>query len=167
MIRASAAGLSLLVGLLGCAGSGTRQPEAPLRISELAEQGDPARRASLRMVQDGLLADGQSDPRRAQSRYERAIQIDPTNPFAYLALARLHIERGDPWNGLSYLDRSEVLMSSEGPLSPRVESHLLGLRGAALVALGRPAEGEPLLADARQLAPQIWEDGRLAADELR
>jgi hypothetical protein len=44
---------------------------------------------------------------------------------------------------------------------------LLGLRGAALVASGRPVEGLPLLDEARALAPDVWADGHLSAHELQ
>ena len=100
------------------------------------------------------------------SQYERAIQIDPTNPWAYLAIARHHVD-DDPDLALSYLDQTEILLESEPEHSPRVESHLVGLRGAAFVAAGRPREGEMMLLRASDLAPSVWNDGRLSAAELK
>jgi tetratricopeptide (TPR) repeat protein len=155
-----------LAGAFGCAGP-RPLPAEPLRLSDLAGQGDAARRASLLLVQEGLAAETQADTHRAESRYERAIQIDPTNPFVYLAMARHYIEAGEAPRGLEYLDRAEQLMQTEAVPSPGAEAHLEGLRGNALVALGRPSEGEALLDRARQRAPHVWSDGRLSADELQ
>ena len=137
----------------------------PLRFSEIATQGDPARRASLRLCSEGLRSDSEGRAVAAQSRYERAIQIDPTNPWAYLALARHELDTGDGDSALTYLQRAETLLEGEGERSPRVEPHLAGLRGAALRATGRP--GETHLERAAALAPEVWGDWRLDADELR
>ena len=148
----------------GCAGSGIFS-RGPLRLSQIGSEGDPARRASLRLCLQGLDSDSGGRPRLARSRYERAIQIDATNPFAYLALARHEVERGDPQRALEYLDRAEMLLDSEGVRSPRVEPHLVGLRGAALEQAG--LGGEELLARAYDLSPSVWDDGWLTAAELR
>ena len=56
-------------------------------------------------------------------------------------------------------------MDAEGALSPGAEANLAGLRGVALIALGR--DGGEELREARRLAPEVWEDGRLDAEELR
>ncbi len=89
----------LLVGVAGCAGP-SRFSREPVRLSDLASEGDPARRASLRLVTRGLDSDSGGQAQLALSQYERAIQVDPNNPFAYLAIARHHVERGDPELGL-------------------------------------------------------------------
>ncbi len=148
----------------GCAGSGIFS-RGPLRLSQIGSEGDAPRRASLRLCLQGLDSDTEGRPPLALSQYERAIQIDPTNPFAYLALARHEVERGDPERALEYLDRAEMLLDSEGARSPRVEPHLVGLRGAALQQAG--LGGEELLARAYDLSPSVWDDGWLAAAELR
>ena len=157
------AGLLLLL-LVACAGP-VRHGGGALRLSEVDAEGDPARRASLRLCLDGLDADAAGRRSAALSQYERAIQIDPTNPYTYLVLARHEIESGDPLRALAYVDQAETLLASEGILSPRVEPHIAGLRGAALAASGRDGAAE--LAHARRLSPEVWADGRLAAAELR
>jgi tetratricopeptide (TPR) repeat protein len=151
----------------GCAGLPLGGEPAPLRISEVAGAGDAARRASTRLVLDGLAddADGQLDA--AQAAYERALRVDPTNPWAYLALARHYAEGIEPAGAMAYLERTEALLDAEGGVPPRADAHLVGLRGAALSASGRGDEGSELLAEARRRAPSVWDDGRLAADELR
>jgi tetratricopeptide (TPR) repeat protein len=161
--------VAVLFAVAGCAGI---RPEGrpggdALRISEVVHQGDATRRASLRLVMEGLSRDDRAEPRRALGQYERAIQVDPTNPFAYLAIARHYTDSDDPERALEYLNQAEILFHSEYDESPRVEPHLAGLRGVALDASGRRREAGPLLALARDEAPEVWGDGRLSAAELR
>ena len=139
----------------------------PLRISEITHLGDTRRQASMRLVVEGLDAELVTASDRALSRYQRAIQIDPGNPFAYLALARYYVSVDDPTRALEHLDRAQSLLVSGGSISLRTSPHLLGLRGSALEEMGRDAEAARLLAQARRLAPSVWGDGRLDAAELR
>ncbi len=139
----------------------------PVRISQVTHLGDTRRQASVRLVVEGLDAELAASSDRALSRYQRAIQVDPGNPFAYLALARYYVSVDDPTRALEHLDRAQSLVDPNGSFPPRISPHLLGLRGSALEQLGRDAEAERLLARARQLAPSVWGDGRLDADELR
>jgi hypothetical protein len=172
-----AAAALVLALAVACAGIG--RPVAPVRggalhISEVAGTGDPLRRASTRLVLEGL---GAGEPQRTLSHYERAIKIDATNPYAYLALASYEVQWGDVDRGMQSLNQAELLLESEALKSPRVEPHLTGLRGRAQVRMrqrahlaktkGRIPEGEPLLERARRLAPAAWGDGWLTADELR
>lgn len=159
------AGWVAVLVLFGCAGLATRDAGEPLHLSRLGSGDDAIRRASLRLCVDGLDADAAGRPGAAQGHYERAIQIDPTNPYAYLVLARHELETGDPDRALQYLDQAQTLLAAEGALSPRVEAHLAGLRGGALDASG--GDGSELLAEARRLSPEEWSDGRLSASELR
>jgi tetratricopeptide (TPR) repeat protein len=138
-----------------------------MRISQITHQGDTRRQASVRLVVEGLDAELAASSDRALSRYQRAIQIDPGNPFAYLALARYYVSVDDPTRALEYLDRVQSLLDSDGSFSLRTSPHLLGLRGNALEQMGRDAEAAQLLAQARRLAPSAWGDGRLDAVELR
>lgn len=154
----------LLFATVGCAGRGPGGEE-PLRLSELDGGGDPTRRASLRLCVEGLDADAAGHPSSALVYYERAIQVDPTNPYAYLSLSRHELDGGNPDAALDYLNRSEQLFGFEAMRSPRVEAHLAGLRGAAMNASGH--DGSAHLLEAYRLAPSVWEDGRLDALELR
>ncbi len=161
--------LLLALWLTACAAARAPEPsqKPPLRVSELLDAGDPTRRASMRIVESGLAAEASGGSQRALPRYERAIRIDPTNPFAYLALSRHYVERGDPSRALEVLEQAQLLLDAEGEETPRVEAHLDGLRGAALVLAGRSFEGQPLLDRAAQRAPSVWADGVLDAAELR
>jgi len=140
---------------------------SPVRISQVTHLGDTRRQASVRLVVEGLDAELAASSDRALSRYQRAIQVDPGNPFAYLALARYYVSVDDPTRALEHLDRAQSLVDPSGSFPPRISPHLLGLRGSALEELGRDAEAEQLLGQARRLAPSVWGDGRLDADELR
>jgi tetratricopeptide (TPR) repeat protein len=121
----------------------------------------------MRLVLEGLDADASADPDAALVRYERSLQVDPTNPYAYLALARHRVDGEDPGSALPFLDKAQALLEAQGELSPGVEAHVEGLRGSALLASGRRGEAMPLLERARSLAPAAWSDGRLEPEELR
>jgi len=109
--RWSIALLAALAFALACVGPDGGARDAP-RVEEVADRGDAQRRASTRLVLDGLDADARGDVRLAQSRYERAIQIDASNPYAYLALARHYVEQEDPDRALAYLDHAGSLFES-------------------------------------------------------
>jgi hypothetical protein len=145
------------------------QAVEPLRLTEVAHTGDPTRRASTRLVITGLSA---RPPERGVSDFERAIQIDATNPWAYLALAAYEVQWGDVFRGVQSLAQSELLLESQGLRSPRVEPHLIGLRGRAKLREidgggSGWSSGEAMLDEARSLAPDVWGDGWLGASELQ
>jgi tetratricopeptide (TPR) repeat protein len=151
---------------LGCAQIPTATTPPP-RVSETVADGDDQYRASQRLVLEGLDADERGDPVRAHSRYERALQIDASNPWVYLALARHYVDRGEPGRALAYLDRAEALLDARDPPSPGARTHCEGLRGAALALEGNQTEAHPLLESAARAAPGVWGDGVLSAAELR
>ena len=138
---------------------------AALRVSDVAGEGDATRRASLRLVLQGLDEDERGRAATARSSYERAIQIDATNPYAYLALARHEVEAERWVRALEALDQAELLFGSEQ--APGVGAHLDGLRGAARLGKGYGGDAEVLLDRATRAAPEVWADGYLGADELR
>jgi len=163
-------GLLLLLSLLGCALPSVYFPSMGgegLHLSELSGQGDAARRASLRLVLEGLDADAAGNPDRALGLYEQALRVDSVNPYVYLAMARHFAEGENPDRALRFLDQSESLLAAEGETGPRVEADLVGIRGVVYAADGRSEEAAPLLERARRLAPRTWSDGRLSAEELR
>ena len=163
--RAQALGLVVVVSwLAGCATSLT--PRAPsFVISDVVHEGDPTRRASTRLVLRGIDADASGDEARARADYERALQVDATNPYAFLALGRFEVEHGDAARASMMLDQAQALLQLErAPEGALV--HVRGLRGA----LGAPdgsARTRALLDEARARAPDVWADGRLDARELR
>ncbi len=161
--------LAVLLALtLGCATRAALiRPVPPLRLGAQLAEGDAQRRASTRVTLDGLSHDARRDFAAAQGLYERALEVDPTNPWAYLALARLHCDGPQPQRALPFLDKAHALLSREPAPPPGAEAHLVGLRGQVLRALGREQDAAPLLARARALDPEAWADARLDAAELR
>ena len=163
--------LLLLCAALACAVGAPREAEKeplqPVRISQLVDEGDAARRASQRLIVEGLDADTLGDHARARASYERAIQVDATNPYAYLAIARHHVDGARPEQALPFLDQANSLFEMQADDTPRIQVHLVGLRGEALYASGRIDQGIDYLEQARRMAPSVWGDGRLAPEELR
>jgi tetratricopeptide (TPR) repeat protein len=72
--------------------------------------GTPQRRASLRVVEEGRghLLSGRT--RDATVRFQRALQIDPTNGFAYYWLGRARIASGDARGAVGVLQKAESLL---------------------------------------------------------
>jgi tetratricopeptide (TPR) repeat protein len=134
-----------------------------LRISAAAQDGDARRRASTQLVLDGLASEAAGNTREAVARYEDALKVDANNPLAALAFARFEIFAGDADRGLAHLDRYEALAGSRADAA----AHVAGLRGAALLRLGKRGLALPYLEEARSLAPTVWGDARLDARELR
>ena len=151
----------------GCALAPTQPPQPAMHIRDVARDGDETRRASQQLVLEGLRADSAPEPERARSRYQRALQVDSGNPYAYLALARQSAEEDEPELVLQYVDRAEDLLSADADHSPGAEVHLEGLRGFALAQTGETVQGRELLERAAKSAPDVWGDGQLDADELR
>lgn len=161
--------LSLSLALLatGCAYIPAAVPAPALRLRDVADEGDQARRASTRLVLDGLGADAAGRSERARGLYQRALQVDSGNPYAYLALARQSVARAEGELALEYVARAEDLLDADGSRTPGVETHLDGLRGAALSLSDSGERGAELLERAAMQSPEIWGDGRLDAAELR
>lgn len=135
-------------------------------FAEVSEQGDARRRASNRLVAEAL-SDPLADTPRATERIRRALQVDPTNPWAYLALAREQVAHGEYDSAWDTLDQAEARVLLEGEIPPGVQAHVSGLRGRVLVAQNNSEAAYPLLAEAERLAPAAWEDQHLNASELR
>lgn len=156
----------LAAASLSCVGLSAGVDE-PVRVSELASRGDPRLRASQRLVLEGLDADARGETARARSSYQRALQIDASNPWAYLALARHYADAGEPVPALAHLERAEAFFAAQGSDSPGIEVHRIGLRGEILALAGRDRESRAWLDEAARRAPAVWGDGHLTAAELR
>jgi len=171
-LRALAVACLLTLLLAACAPGGRMLPtlaptQPPLTASRAIGLYDSARDASLRLVIAGLDEDQAGRPSRALASYQRAVRVDPTNPFAFLALARHHLEGGSPQQAAAFLDQARSLFESEGGLGPEVDVWGLGLRAGIERAEGHDDRADALFERARALAPTIWGDERLSAAELR
>lgn len=162
----------LLALVVGCTGGPRSTPIFGPSVQPLTASGalglyDAARDGSLRLVIEGLDEDQAGRPSRARAKYQRAIRVDPTNPFAFLALARHHLEGDSAGEASAFLDQARALFEAQGDLGPSVDVWGLGLRAGIDRALGRNDKADALLSQARRLSPEIWGDGRLSARELR
>ena len=156
------------LGCAGLAGTSARLEEVtPLTASAALGQADARRDASLRLVMAGLDEDEQGRPDRALASYQRAVRVDATNPFAYLALARHHLEAGSLSEASAFLDQARARFEAEGLLGPEVDVWGIGLRAGIDRAEGREDLAAPRFEAARALSPGIWRDERLSAAELR
>ncbi len=161
----------LVVWLVGCSGRGLsgafRDVDQPLTTSRALGQGDATRDASLRLVIAGLDDDEAGRPSRALASYQRAVRVDPTNPFAYLALARHHLEYHSGEEASAFLEQARSRFEMEGQLGPAVDVWGIGLRAWIDRSRGRDAIADSRFETARTLSPEIWEDEQLSAGELR
>ena len=157
--------------LVACAGLDLRgmgqAGEQPLTTSAALGQTDSTRDASLRLVIAGLDEDTAGRPGRALASYQRAVRVDPTNPFAYLALSRHHLEAGSVGEASAFLDQARSLFEVEQRLGPAVDVWGIGLRAGIDRAESRDELADSRFEAARALSPEIWSDERLSAAELR
>ena len=144
-----------------------RPSEPPLTVSAAIGLYDSTRDASLRLVIEGLEADQKGQASRAIASYQRAVRVDPTNPFAFLALARHHLESESIGEAGAFLDQARSLFEAQGRLGPSVDVWGLGLRAGIDRLRGREDRAGALFDQARQLSPEIWGDERLSARELQ
>jgi tetratricopeptide (TPR) repeat protein len=159
------------VVLSACAGLKMRSPlglgEAPMTTSAALGQSDSTRDASLQLVISGLDDDSAGRPGRALASYQRAVRVDPTNPFAYLALSRHHLEAGASGEASAFLDQARSLFETQELLGPSVDVWGIGLRAWIDRQEARDALADSRFEVARGLSPEIWNDERLSAAELR
>lgn len=159
--------------LTACAGlnlSGSRGVAArPLTVSRAIGQVDSTRDASLRLVIAGLDADTAGRPDRALASYQRAVRVDSTNPFAYLALARHHLEGASLDEASAFLDQARALFENSQGLGAGagVDVWGVGLRAGIDRERGRDEQADRRFAAARNLSLEIWDDERLSSAELR
>jgi tetratricopeptide (TPR) repeat protein len=164
--------LWMLAGwLAGCAAMGVPSPlgvsERPLTVSRALGEGDATRDASLQLVIAGLDEDAEGNASRALASYQRAVRVDSTNAFAYLALARHHLEHGSADEASAFLDQARSLFEAEGRLGPAIDVWGVGLRAWIDRRQGRESDAQARFEQARSLDLEIWMDDFLSADELR
>ncbi|MFQ5697519.1 MAG: hypothetical protein ACE5IL_04450 [Myxococcota bacterium] len=128
-----AAGLAALLSLSAACLLGSGAGRGPLTLADAAERAqDPARRASMRLVQAASAALHRDDPEGARSLAERALRVDGVNPYAYLVLGEAEAAVGDADLALANLDRAEGLLAAREPESRLFRARAL-LRAADLL----------------------------------
>jgi TolA-binding protein len=111
--------------------------------------------AATRLVDAGRSHMDARDYGAALEQFERAIAIDPGNPYAYYYLAELHFLHRTYDQAIAFADRAASL-SDAG--APDWASRAYTLQGNAFEAVGRFADARGAYARAIQAAP-----GNLAA----
>lgn len=118
--RVHVAVLLACVGFVGCAAATKgslheRQLREALSLDKqytlqkIPFESTPQRTASFRIAADGHRALGQGRLQEAEDKLERALSLDPRNPFCYLYLAEIRFKRGDAQQALMILGQAEVL----------------------------------------------------------
>ncbi len=92
----------------------------------------PRRRASMKLVQQGRELLRTENYRGALAQFERAIDLDATNPYSHYFVARAHYFLRDYRQSLDFLEVSEQRLAGDPPWLAEV--HVLRARNAT--ALG-------------------------------
>jgi tetratricopeptide (TPR) repeat protein len=112
--------IPILLAISGCAALGRESvPEDDLRQAVLKDQAftvetvpadAPAHRgASFRLAAEGYRLLGKGNLEEAEDRLEKALSVDPRNPFCYLYLAEIRYREGETRQAIILLRQAEVL----------------------------------------------------------
>ena len=77
-------------------------------VEEVPEGAPAHRAASFRLAAEGYRALQSGHVREAEDRLEKALSVDPRNPFCYLYLAEIRYLEGDTGQALIFLNQAEV-----------------------------------------------------------
>jgi len=114
---------------------GTPEPDGSYELPPVAGFDHttlPRRRASMKLVQQGRDLLRVENYRAALAQFERAIDIDTTNPYSHYFVARAHYLLRDYRQSLDFLEVSEQRLAGDDPWL--AEIHVLRARNAT--ALG-------------------------------
>ncbi len=115
-----------------------------------APGGAPAHRvASFRTAAEGLRRMRQGDLGAAEELLEKALSQDPRNPFAYLYLAEIRLQRDEARQALVLLNQAEVLFQDH----PYWLGEVYTRKGNCLEALHAPAEAKEAFEKALEYNP--------------
>lgn len=116
----------------GCASSGTRADGAGPGGGRVVDEGagTPRREASTRLVERGEELLAADRPEEAAILLERAARVDPSNGFAFLALARARLAGGETERALGLLERASTLLRAHPEAAARADSLLEVARSA-------------------------------------
>jgi Flp pilus assembly protein TadD len=124
---------------------------APSPLATIDDATPPQVAAATRLANEGrtLLTAGKDDA--ALESLERAISVDPTNPYAYYFLAELHFRNDSYDQAIAFADRAALLSAH---LDGTWLTRSYALQGQALEAAGRVSDAREayrraLLADRR------------------
>ena len=84
------------------------QEDQSFTVEEVPEGAPAHRAASFRLAAEGYRALQSGNVREAEDRLEKALSVDPRNPFCYLYLAEIRFREGDTGQALIFLNQAEV-----------------------------------------------------------
>lgn len=139
-----------LFGLAGCgAGPSSKLATGGEELQRLAladrrtfdasrppTEASPQRAVSFRTAAEGRAALQKGDLEAAEDLLERALGLDPANPFSYLYLADVRMRRGDLRQALVFLDKAEIHFRGH----PYWLGEVCARKGLCWERLGSPAE---------------------------
>ena len=150
---AAAAGTNDAVG----GGSTTAPPAAnaaaltsPSPLASLATDTPPNVAAATRLAEAARLKLAASDEAGALDALERAIAIDPNNPYAYFFLAQTHLQTRTYDQAVVFAERAAGLSSGR---SPEWTSRAWTLQGNAFESAGRFGDARQAYLKAVRAAP--------------
>jgi tetratricopeptide (TPR) repeat protein len=142
------------------------ESEWPLRAPTSVEPGSVLTRVgaetpphvttALRLVEDARRFIDQGEYDRAQELLERTVAIDPTNPYGYYFLAKVHHLKKNYGQTVAFANRAAVLSGNDPVWLGRVYC----LQGAAYEEVGRYADartayGKAIAADPNNVTARV------------
>jgi tetratricopeptide (TPR) repeat protein len=140
---------------VGEGADGSLSVEPPALADTIGAATAPNVAAATRLVDAGRTRMAAGDDGAALEQFERAIAIDPGNPYAYYYLAELHFLHRTYDQAIAFADRAASLSDAR---APDWASRAYTLQGNAFEAAGRFADARGAYTRAIQAAP-----GNLAA----
>jgi tetratricopeptide (TPR) repeat protein len=125
-------------------------PQAEHLLAETLEKGSASRRAEAHFTL-GVLRQMQNRLPEAQSEFETAVSLDPTNARAQLHLGETRLFLGEPEAGTAPLEQAIRLV----PDGPNLAIAYWAL-GTCQLLLGRVDQAIDLLQTARAANPRLW-----------
>jgi tetratricopeptide (TPR) repeat protein len=125
-------------------------PRAENILTEALERGTVPNRAAAHFTL-GVLRQMQNRLPEAQSEFETAVSLDPTNARAQLHLGETRLFLGEPEAGIAPLEQA-IRLAPDGPNLAIAYSAL----GTCQLLLGRLDQAIDLLQTARAADPRLW-----------
>lgn len=125
-------------------------PATPSPLDAIGPGTPPNVAAATRLADAARARLAAGDAAAALEQLERAIAIDPNNPFAYFFLAQLHLQTRSYDQAIAFADRAAGLSTGR---SPEWTSRAWSLQGNAYEAAGRFADARQAYLRAVRAAP--------------
>lgn len=135
-------------------------PETPPSVVAMIDASTPSNvAAATRLVEASRKDSSSGDSETAIEKLERAIAVDPNNPYAYYFLAEAHFRRGTYDQSIAFAEKAALLSART---SPSWLSRSYALQGQVFEAAGRFADARNAYRKAVAADPR----NRVAAQRL-